>query len=49
MGPREEAYNYFSRLGYRCPSTYNPADYYIHLLAIKPTTREQCLEKSKVF
>lgn len=47
FGPREEAYNFFSRLGYRCPSTYNPADFYIHLLAIRPNNREECLAKSK--
>ena len=48
MGPRHEAYNFFSRLGFRCPYYFNPADYYIALLAIIATERVQGLERSKV-
>ena len=40
--------NNIDRLGYRCPNNFNPADYYIDVLAIKPKIRQQCLEKSKV-
>ena len=35
-------------LGYTCPDDYNPADFYIETLAIKPINREECLLKSKV-
>lgn len=31
--------------GYRCPQNYNPADFYIHNLAISPSDRENCLKR----
>lgn len=34
-------------MGYTCPDDYNPADFYIETLAIKPLNREECLLKSK--
>lgn len=33
FGKREEACNFFSSIGYNCPLQYNPADYFIEILA----------------
>lgn len=33
------------RLGSPCPSTHNPADYYIQLLAVIPSQEEECRNK----
>jgi hypothetical protein len=35
-------------LGYVCPRTYNPGDYYIQTLAIMPNEREKSLAKANV-
>lgn len=35
-------------MGFQCPRNYNPADYYISVLAILPNSREQSLLKSAV-
>ncbi|XP_070547937.1 protein white-like [Ptychodera flava] len=36
MGPRDELVEYFSGIGYNCPETYNPADYFIEKLSTDP-------------
>nr|UOU03356.1 ATP-binding cassette subfamily G-like 6-1 [Brachionus rubens] len=46
LGPRVEATRYFSRLGYVCPRNYNPADYFISVLSISPSEREQALART---
>ena len=33
------------RIGYECPPNYNPADFYIHTLAIIPGAEEECREQ----
>lgn len=38
----------FFSVGFPCPMNYNPADHYIHTLAIMPANQEECKEKSKV-
>ena len=38
----------FISQGYRCPSNYNPSDYYIKVLAISPGEKEKCEETVKV-
>jgi hypothetical protein len=39
---------FFETQGFKCPSNYNPADFYIKTLSISPTDRENCLEKVQV-
>ncbi|ODM89457.1 Protein white, partial [Orchesella cincta] len=46
FGGAQEAPAYFSSIGYPCPETYNPADFYIQTLAIRPGNVEECLERS---
>ncbi|CAL4093793.1 unnamed protein product, partial [Meganyctiphanes norvegica] len=36
MGSSEGALHFLEGLGHVCPSTFNPADYYIHTLAVQP-------------
>ncbi|KAK7601642.1 hypothetical protein V9T40_009083 [Parthenolecanium corni] len=45
LGSPFEANNFFSKLGSPCPSTHNPADYYIQLLAVIPSQEEECRNK----
>nr|QUF59465.1 ATP-binding cassette transporter Abcg-like1-1 [Brachionus angularis] len=45
FGSNKQAEQYFSRLGYRVPELYNPADFYIQTLAISPNDRENSLLK----
>lgn len=35
-------YSLFSRLGVPCPVNYNPADYFVQLLAIAPNKEHEC-------
>ncbi|XP_044732202.1 protein white [Chrysoperla carnea] len=42
LGKPSEAYNFFSNLGATCPITYNPADYYVQLLAVVPNREDSC-------
>eukprot|EP00057_Strongylocentrotus_purpuratus_P014913 XP_011669387.1 PREDICTED: protein white [Strongylocentrotus purpuratus] len=44
-GPRAESVSYFSSIGYDCPDTYSPADYFIALLAIVPGQEAGCLDR----
>ncbi len=43
-GPLNKASDFFTMNGYKCPSRYNPADFYINKLSISPTDREKSLE-----
>nr|XP_054757300.1 protein white-like [Lytechinus pictus] len=45
FGPRSESISYFSNIGYDCPDTYSPADYFIALLAIVPGQEAGCLDR----
>ncbi|XP_050723225.1 protein scarlet-like isoform X4 [Eriocheir sinensis] len=36
MGPSALAFQFWESLGHKCPSTFNPADHYIHTLAVFP-------------
>ncbi|KAK2570404.1 Protein white [Acropora cervicornis] len=47
MGTTTEALPYFQRLGYECPTNYNPADYFVQTLAIVPGDEERCRERVK--
>lgn len=40
-GPANCAVDYFSRLGYVCPQHFNPADFFLDILALNLKTREQ--------
>lgn len=42
------AMEFFSDVGYPCPENYNPADFYVHTLAIVPGNEEECREKVHV-
>ncbi|RMX58452.1 hypothetical protein pdam_00022053 [Pocillopora damicornis] len=47
MGSTADAIPYFSGLGYPCPMNFNPADYFVHTLAIVPGDEEHCKERVK--
>lgn len=36
------------RCGYPCPKNYNPADHYIHTLAVQPAQEDECRSQIKV-
>jgi len=40
--------NISCRLGYPCPMNFNPADYFVHTLAIVPGEEDACKERVKV-
>ncbi|OXU28894.1 hypothetical protein TSAR_016626 [Trichomalopsis sarcophagae] len=42
MGSTEEADEFFKSLGASCPNNYNPADFYIQLLAVVPGREYAC-------
>ncbi|CAF0727414.1 unnamed protein product [Brachionus calyciflorus] len=46
LGSRVEAPAYFTRIGYQCPSNYNPADYFISILAIPAAFREEGIARA---
>ena len=45
MGDLQGALNYFDKLGLKCPSNYNPADFYVHELAVIPGKEVKCKKK----
>uniref|UniRef100_A0A0P4ZZ43 Protein white n=1 Tax=Daphnia magna TaxID=35525 RepID=A0A0P4ZZ43_9CRUS len=47
LGPASDALSFFSSQGLPCPPNYNPADYYIHTLAIVPGQEIESRKKSK--
>nr|CAD7460512.1 unnamed protein product [Timema tahoe] len=42
LGTTDEACTFFKQMGAACPSNYNPADYFIELLAVIPTREDSC-------
>ncbi|KAL1138055.1 hypothetical protein AAG570_009750 [Ranatra chinensis] len=42
LGTPEQANDFFKAMGAACPSNYNPADFFIQLLAVVPTREETC-------
>lgn len=38
----------FFRIGYACPIHFNPADFYIHTLAVTAGKEDQCKDKIEV-
>ncbi|XP_074659151.1 protein white-like isoform X2 [Tubulanus polymorphus] len=49
LGPAAKASGYFKKNGFVCPMNYNPADYYVHTLAIVPGREEECRKKVDKF
>ncbi|XP_048586783.1 protein white isoform X3 [Nematostella vectensis] len=47
FGATRDAIQHFSSLGYPCPPNYNPADYFVHTLAVVPDDRQNCLDRIK--
>lgn len=47
MGSTADAIQYFDSLGYPCPANFNPADHFVHTLAIKPGDQENCRKRVK--
>ncbi|XP_062517681.1 protein white-like [Corticium candelabrum] len=47
LGKRKEAVAHFENLGYKCPENYNPADFFVHTLAIIPTKQKECRQRVK--
>lgn len=45
MGSANKALDFFQRAGLRCPVNYNPADFFIHNLAVIPGREAECREK----
>ncbi|XP_020625255.1 protein white-like [Orbicella faveolata] len=45
MGSRSDAIQYFDSLGYPCPDNFNPADHFVHTLAIVPGNEEDCRQR----
>jgi ABC-type multidrug transport system ATPase subunit len=48
FGLRSAAMTYFQGIGYPCPENYNPADFYVHTLAIVPGKESECRKRVKV-
>ncbi|XP_049938063.1 protein white-like isoform X2 [Schistocerca serialis cubense] len=42
QGTPDEALAFFSSMGATCPAGYNPADFFLHLLAVVPEKEEEC-------
>ncbi|XP_011300537.1 protein white [Fopius arisanus] len=42
MGTSEQAYAFFKTMGAVCPSNYNPADYFVQVLAVVPGREASC-------
>lgn len=47
LGPVAEAGSFFASMSMPCPVNYNPADFYIHTLAIAPGRERECKERCK--
>ncbi|XP_054719148.1 protein white-like [Uloborus diversus] len=45
LGKASKATAFFERAGLRCPINYNPADFFIHNLAIVPGREDECKRK----
>nr|AHK05664.1 ATP-binding cassette transporter sub-family G 90506 [Tigriopus japonicus] len=47
IGDLAKAAMFFDRIGLPCPDMYNPADHYIHVLAVTPGKEDECRTKVK--
>ncbi len=47
LGPASDALSFFALKGLSCPPNYNPADFYIHILATVPGQEEESKKKSR--
>lgn len=47
LGSPNQASEYFSQLGIPCPPNYNPADFYVQMLAIAPNKEAECRDTIK--
>uniref|UniRef100_A0A915KYT1 ABC-2 type transporter transmembrane domain-containing protein n=1 Tax=Romanomermis culicivorax TaxID=13658 RepID=A0A915KYT1_ROMCU len=45
FGSNKDALTFFASLGYPCPTDFNPADFFVHMLAIQPGKEEECRER----
>ncbi|XP_013386693.1 protein white-like [Lingula anatina] len=45
MGPTAGAFKFFQELNFTCPPNFNPADHFIHTLAIKPGQVDTCKQR----
>jgi ATP-binding cassette, subfamily G (WHITE), eye pigment precursor transporter len=48
IGSVDGATNFFNKLGYQMPNNYNPADFFIKMLALKPNDKDRSYESIKV-
>lgn len=48
FGSSEGALKFFDSLGHVCPDDYNPADFFVHTLAVVPGKEEECRERIAV-
>ncbi|OQV17116.1 Protein white [Hypsibius exemplaris] len=48
LGRADQAKDFLSRLGYPCPPNFNPADHYIHRLAIVPGKEVECRQRAQL-
>jgi ABC-type multidrug transport system ATPase subunit len=48
LGPAVDALPFFSNLGFLCPPSYNPAEFYIHTLATKPSKEAESKERRNI-
>lgn len=42
LGKTDEAQTFFSGLNFPCPLNFNPADHYVHVLAVAPGNEDSC-------
>ena len=47
LGPAAKAASFFASMSMPCPVNFNPADFYIHTLAIVPGREKECKERCK--
>lgn len=47
LGQAHEAKEFFTFMGKPCPHNYNPADYYVQMLAIEPNWEQKCRDTIK--
>jgi len=45
LGNTNDAVDFFQNINRPCPYNFNPADHYIHVLAVRPGTEAQCREE----
>ncbi|XP_065178253.1 protein white-like isoform X1 [Sycon ciliatum] len=47
LGPCQEAIEHFRSQGHECPPNFNPADFFVHKLAIVPRKEDECRQRVK--